>query len=70
MFLQAKKINLPKLETTTINVLLIIIILQVILGVFTLLHGVPIWLGIIHQLGAFVLLGTTVLCMFLFKKTT
>ena len=70
MFFHAKKINLSKLETTTINVLLIIIILQVVLGIFTLLHGVPIWLGVIHQLGAFILLGTTVLCLFLFKKTT
>ena len=59
---------ISKLETTTINALLIIIIIQVVVCGFTLLYGVPIWLGVIHQLGAFILLGTTVLCLFLFKK--
>ena len=39
-----------------------------VLGVITLLMGVPIWLGVIHQIGAFILLGSTVFSIFVFKK--
>lgn len=35
------------------------VIVQFILGVFTLLHHVPIWLGLLHQLGAVVVLLST-----------
>ena len=40
-----------------------------VLGIITLVLGVPIWLGVIHQLGAFILLASTVFCLFIFKKT-
>lgn len=37
-------------------------LLQFALGVFTLLHGVPVWLGALHQSGAFFLF---VVCLFI-----
>ena len=43
-----------------LNIAMSIVLLQFTLGVFTLLFAVPIWLGVLHQAGAFVLLGTVV----------
>lgn len=37
---------------------------QVLLGIFTLLYAVPITLGVLHQLGALILLGTMVYLYF------
>jgi heme a synthase len=39
-------------------------IIQFMLGVFTLLLHVPVWLGVMHQLGAFVLFSATVYLLF------
>lgn len=39
-----------------INALLILVFVQFILGVFTLIYAVPVWLGVAHQVGAFFLL--------------
>ena len=35
-----------------------VVLLQALLGIATLMAGVPLWLGILHQLGAAILLGT------------
>jgi heme A synthase len=32
--------------------------------------GVPIWLGVAHQIGAFLLLGASVFSIFIFKENT
>ena len=70
MYLKSRKTEMLNIQTIAINSLSIIVLLQVFLGVFTLTYGVPIWLGVIHQLGAFILLANTVFCLFIFKKTT
>ena len=70
MFVKSRKSELLSIQTTAINSLSIIVLLQVVLGIFTLTYGVPIWLGVIHQLGAFILLASVVFCLFIFKKTT
>ena len=70
MYLKSRKTEMLNIQTIAINSLSIIVLLQVVLGVFTLTYGVPIWLGVIHQLGAFILLANTVFCLFIFKKTT
>jgi cytochrome c oxidase assembly protein subunit 15 len=41
------------------NILLAIVLLQFLLGVITILYAVPISMGVIHQLGAFLLFATT-----------
>lgn len=41
---------------------------QFLLGVFTLLYAVPVWLGVVHQVGAFLLLTAIVYGLHAFKK--
>ena len=69
IFYKSRKFNLIKIEKKAINILLITVLLQMILGIITLIMGVPIWLGVMHQVGAFILLGSTVFSIFIFKKT-
>ena len=70
MYIKSRQSEMLNIQTIAINSLSIIVLLQVVLGIFTLTYGVPIWLGVIHQLGAFILLANTVFCLFIFKKTT
>lgn len=69
IFYQSRKIQLIQLEKNAINLLLITVFFQMVLGIITLVMGVPIWLGVIHQLGAFILLASTVFSIFIFKPT-
>lgn len=57
LYFKSKKFTLDNGQKTGINLLLIIVFLQFALGVFTLLYGVPLWLGLIHQINAFFLLS-------------
>jgi heme a synthase len=45
---------------TTIQVILLIILIQFTLGILTLLYAVPITLGILHQVGAFFLFASAI----------
>lgn len=54
----AEKILLSTRQNQALNILLIAIIFQFWLGVFTLLYNVPITLGVIHQAGAFMLFSS------------
>ena len=56
LFLKSKKYSLSQLQKNGLNALIIIVFLQFTLGVFTLLYSVPFWLGLIHQIMAFILL--------------
>ena len=69
IFYKSRKFKLIKIEKNAINLLLITVLFQMILGIITLVMGVPIWLGVTHQVGAFILLGSTVFSIFIFKKT-
>ncbi len=53
-----------------ITALMNIVIVQFLLGILTLLWVVPVWLGILHQAGAFVLLAAWVLSYFLISNVT
>ncbi|SDX25730.1 COX15/CtaA family protein [Flavobacterium degerlachei] len=57
LYFKSKKFSLDKGQKNGINSLLIIVVLQFALGVFTLLYGVPLWLGLTHQINAFFLLS-------------
>lgn len=48
--------------------ILIFLCMQFILGVFTLLLQVPVWLGILHQVGAFFLLAATTFTLHRYSK--
>ena len=52
------KMQLTPSQKKGINLLLIIVLLQFTLGVLTLLYHVPVVLGVLHQVGAFLLLAT------------
>ena len=52
------KFDLNKDQKSGINALVIIVVAQFGLGVFTLLYSVPLWLGLTHQIMAFFLLAT------------
>lgn len=67
IFYQSRKIQLIQIEKNAINLLLITVFFQMALGIITLVMAVPIWLGVIHQLGAFILLASTVFSIFIFK---
>jgi cytochrome c oxidase assembly protein subunit 15 len=56
LFFKSKKYTLNQRQKNGLNAMLIIVFLQFTLGVFTLLYGVPLWLGLLHQVMAFFLL--------------
>lgn len=55
---KSHKFDLNKDQKSGINALVIIVVAQFGLGVFTLLYSVPLWLGLTHQVMAFILLAT------------
>ena len=64
----SKKIELTIMQTRSINYLLVIVSIQFILGVFTILLHVPVWLGVAHQVGAFFLLSAMTFTLHKFTK--
>jgi cytochrome c oxidase assembly protein subunit 15 len=58
LYFKSKKYTLTALQKHGLNALVIIVFLQFTLGVLTLLFGVPMWLGLTHQVMAFLLLAT------------
>ncbi len=40
-----------------LNLSMSFIFIQVLLGIFTLIYNVPVWLGVVHQAGAFLVFG-------------
>lgn len=53
----ARKLNANTQQFKGVQAMMILVSLQFLLGIFTLLYGVPLWLGVAHQIGAFLLLG-------------
>ena len=65
---KSKKLNLTKPQKTGVNSLLLLVLLQFTLGVFTLIYQVPLSLGIAHQIGAFFLLSAMTFTLHRFSK--
>ena len=57
LYFRSKKYLLTNLQKRGITILVLFVFLQFILGVLTLLYGVPLWLGLVHQIMAFFLLS-------------
>lgn len=57
LFFQSRKFSLTHQQSRGLTVLLGMVFLQFALGVFTLLYQVPLWLGLAHQITAFLLLS-------------
>jgi len=65
---KSKKLNLTVLQSKSIHALIIILTIQFLLGVFTILLQVPVWLGVAHQVGAFFLLSAMIFTLHRFSK--
>jgi len=65
---KAKKRVLTTYQTTGINALLVVIGIQFLLGVLTIINQVPVWLGVAHQMGAFLLLTAMTFTLHRFSK--
>lgn len=57
LYFKSRKFALDKAQSNGINTLLVLVFIQFILGIFTLLYSVPLWLGLTHQISAFFLLS-------------
>jgi heme a synthase len=65
---RAKKLNLTFTQQKSIDWLLILVGVQFLLGIFTLIYAVPLWLGVAHQIGAFFLLGAMTFTLHRFSR--
>ncbi|MGB5417214.1 COX15/CtaA family protein [Algibacter sp.] len=71
VYLIWKKTKLLTLDTNQkqgVNWLIILVLVQFVLGVFTLILQVPLWLGVAHQIGAFFLLSAMTFTLHRFSK--
>jgi cytochrome c oxidase assembly protein subunit 15 len=50
-----------------IRILTALVVVQFIMGILTIITGVPVWLGVTHQFGAVILLAATLISLFLFS---
>lgn len=65
---KSKSMKLTELQKKGIRSLIFLVLVQFVLGVFTLLLAVPLWLGIAHQIVAFLLLGSLTFTLHRFSK--
>jgi len=65
---KSRKLSLSSMQSNGINLLLLMVGIQFILGVFTILLHVPVWLGVAHQVGAFFLLSAMTFTLHRFTK--
>ena len=65
---KSRKIELSSYQSKGINALLILVGVQFLLGVLTILLQVPVWLGVAHQVGAFLLLSAMTFTLHRFSK--
>ncbi len=68
LYFKSKKFTLSNQQKNGLNLLIVIVFLQFLLGVFTLLFSVPLWLGLTHQIMAFILLATMTYTLHRFSK--
>tara|TARA_B110000046_G_scaffold173759_1_gene196665 strand:- start:16531 stop:17610 length:1080 start_codon:yes stop_codon:yes gene_type:complete len=69
LFWKARKTSLSSSQRWGVSSLVIAVSIQFILGIVTLLHAVPVSLGLLHQLGAFLLLGAVIFSMHRFGES-
>lgn len=67
-FFKGRKTALEPSQRKSLNVLVLAVAVQFILGIFTLILAVPTSLGLLHQLGAFILLASTVFALHRFRS--
>ena len=65
---KARKLNLTTHQKKGIHILFAMMGIQFLLGIYTLLFQVPVWLGVAHQIGAFFLLTAMLFTLHRFSK--
>lgn len=65
---RTRKLELTPYQKKGTNLLLIMVGVQFLLGVLTLVLQVPVWLGVAHQVGAFLLLSIMTFTLHRFSK--
>jgi cytochrome c oxidase assembly protein subunit 15 len=65
---RARKMDITVLQKKAVQSLVILVFLQFLLGVFTLILQVPVWLGVVHQIMAFFLLAAMTFTLHRFSK--
>jgi heme a synthase len=68
LFIRSRKYSLSELQSKSVKILVLFVLIQFILGIFTLLFHVPLWLGLAHQLMAFLLLSAMTFTLHRFSK--
>lgn len=65
---RSRRLQLTTPQRNGVNFLLFMVFVQFTLGVLTLIYAVPIWLGVLHQVGAFMLLTGMTFTLHRFSK--
>ncbi|MGB1308650.1 MAG: COX15/CtaA family protein [Oceanihabitans sp.] len=65
---KSRKIQRTNYQNNAIQALIVLVSLQFLLGVFTIVLQVPVWLGVAHQIGAFFLLSAMTFTLHRFSK--
>lgn len=65
---RTRNIQMERLQGKGINLTVIIVFIQFVLGIFTLIYAVPVWLGVLHQVFAFFLLSSMTFVLHRFTK--
>ena len=65
---KSRNLSMTPYQKNGIYILLLLVLLQFVLGVFTVLLQVPIWLGVSHQIAAFFLLSAMTFTLHRFTK--
>jgi heme a synthase len=68
LYFRSRKFTLTSTQKNGLNILVVVVFVQFALGVFTLLFHVPLWLGLAHQLVAFILLTAMTFVLHRFSK--
>ena len=68
LFMKCRKFVLDKTQDNGVKTLLVFVFIQFLLGIFTLLFHVPLWLGLAHQIMAFFLLTAMTFSLHRFSK--
>ncbi len=68
IWLKTRRLILTRFQLIGINALMFALIIQFLLGILTIIYQVPVWLGVAHQIGAFILLSAMTFTLHRFSK--
>lgn len=68
IWFKTRKLSLSRYQKKGVQGLVGMVFLQFLLGVLTLIYAVPVWLGVVHQVGAFILLSLMIFTLHRFSR--